>query len=310
MAEKADTTIQQPNNTDILYWFSGIQVWHLEDEFFLIRDFTPSHLTCAVLRTPLIMNILCTAGAIQGQIDGKAFTLRANDSLIILPMQTTELQYISPDMCCTLVAISRDNAEAQNVGEEYTLYENIMKNPLVTFTEEQMRANIAMTEMYAYTIQQRNHPRQREILVLLQKVNHMLHATTLHNKQMPSDTAMERTGSLAVRFNRLVEAHYMREHQVTYYAGRLSVTPKYLSSAIMQASGHTAGWWIDYYLMRDAERYLKETRLPVQNIADLLGFADQSAFGKYFRRQRGISPVQFRAEAKRDSGSKEANDNQ
>lgn len=280
---------------DILHWFSGIQVWHLEDDFYLIRDFTPAHLTCSVLHTPLILTFFCTSGALQGDIDGKPFALHANEALLTLPLQTIRLHYISPDLRCTLTAMSRTYAEEQNVGEEYTLYENILKNPVLVFSEEQMRANIAMTEMYSYIVQQRQHPRQREILITLLKVNHMLHAMSLHNIEAP-DTAMERTGTLAVRFNRLLEANYTRQHHIAFYAERLAVTPKYLSTAVMQASGHTAGWWIDYYLMRDAERYLTETRLTVQAIADLLGFADQSSFGKYFRRQRGTSPAHFRTQ--------------
>lgn len=288
-----DATLR--THKDILYWFSGIKVWHLEDDFYIIRNFTPAHLTCSVLQTPLILTFFCTSGSIQGDIDGKHFTLRANEALLTLPLQTMRLHYISPDLCCTLTAMSRSYAEEQNVGEEYMLYENILKKPVLVFSDEQMRANIAMTEMYTYIVQQRHHPHQRKILITLLKANHLMHAMSLHNADAP-DTAMERTGALAVRFNRLLEENYIRQHHIAFYATRLAVTPKYLSTAVMQASGHTAGWWIDYYLMRDAERYLTDTRLTVQAIADLLGFANQSSFGKYFRRQRGVSPANYRTQ--------------
>ncbi len=296
MTKKSHIDIHQPANSDILYWFSGIQVWHLEDEFYLIRHFTPSHLTCNVLRTPLIMNILCTSGTIRGTIDGRPFTMHANDTLITLPLQTLRLEYISDDLRCTLVALSRANAEAQNIGNEYTQYENILKNPVLPVSEEQMRAMITITELYAHTIQQRSNPHQREVLLLLQKVNNLLHGAQLHETPTPagSQAEAERTGSLAMQFNRLLEANYMRQHHIAFYADRLAVTPKYLSTVVMQASGHTAGWWIDYYLMRDAERYLNTTKLSVQAISDLLGFANQSAFGKYFRRQKGVSPANYR----------------
>lgn len=34
--------------------------------------------------------------------------------------------------------------------------------------------------------------------------------------------------------------------------------------------------------------------LTVQAIADLLGFDDQAVFSRYFRRETGLSPSQFR----------------
>lgn len=294
MARNNDNNTSQPVNADILHWFSGIQVWRLEEDFYLVRDFTPAHLTCTKFRTPLTISVFCTGGFLQGEIDGKPFTLRSNEALLTLPGQTVCLHYLSQDLRCTLCAMSRNMAEEQHVGEEYTLYDNILKNPVLTFGEEQMRAIITMTELYAYTVQQRQHPRQREILLTLLKVNHNLHAMSLHDTESVPDTAMERTGSIAMRFNRLLEANYTRQHHVAFYAGKLALTSKYLSTVVKQASGHSAGWWIDHCLMRDAERYLTETQLPVQAIADLLGFPDQSSFGKYFRRRQGVSPAHYR----------------
>ena len=283
-------------DTNFLYCFSGIQVWHLEDEFFLVRGMHAAHLVVRTLRTPMTMTFYCTKGVMQGLIDDKPFALSANEALVMLPSQTLAVTYLSDDWCSTLFAMTRDFAEQQNIGEEYLMYDNLLTNPVLHFEEDEMRSMLSLTETFAYTIQQRDNPHQRDILLSLLRINHQLHAGSLHRSDSTPGNRDLRSGSLAMRFNRLLEAHYTLEHHVDFYAGKLALTPMYLSTVLMQATGHTAGWWIDYYLMRDADRYLTQTLMPVQQIAAVLGFADQSAFGKYFRRQRGMSPTDFRTQ--------------
>ena len=58
----------------------------------------------------------------------------------------------------------------------------------------------------------------------------------------------------------------------------------------------SAGAWITKYVITVAKQILS-TRpdLNIQNISYMLGFADQAAFSRYFRRATGISPKDFRA---------------
>ena len=294
---------------NFLYWFSGIKVWHLADEFFLVREMRPEHLMVRTLRTPMTMTFYCAEGMMQGLIDDKTFALSANEALVMLPSQTLVITYFSDDWCSTLFAMTRDFAEQQNLGEEYLMYDNLLTNPVLHFEEDEMRSMLSLTETFAYTIQQLNNPHQREILLSLLRINHQLHAGSLHKTDNLPGSGDLRSGSLAIRFNRLLEAHYTLQHHVAFYADKLALTPKYMSTALMQATGHTAGWWIDHYLMRDADRYLTQTLMPVQQIAVVLGFADQSAFGKYFRRQRGMSPTEYRTRNNNKKHSKNENPN-
>ena len=44
---------------------------------------------------------------------------------------------------------------------------------------------------------------------------------------------------------------------------------------------------------------MKSSEQSIQEIADELHFANQSFFGKYFKQYVGVSPKEFREEAKR-----------
>ena len=51
--------------------------------------------------------------------------------------------------------------------------------------------------------------------------------------------------------------------------------------------------------MEVASRSLRDPELTIQQIAEKLGFADQSSFGKFFKKHAGISPLKYRQKLKK-----------
>lgn len=91
-------------------------------------------------------------------------------------------------------------------------------------------------------------------------------------------------------------AQYFREHRdVGFYAAKVCLTPKHFSTVIRQETGHTAAWWIHRQVVSEAKNLLTmRPDLNIQAVADQLGFADQATFSRYFHRETGISPTEFR----------------
>lgn len=81
---------------------------------------------------------------------------------------------------------------------------------------------------------------------------------------------------------------------VNEYANLLCVTPKYFSSTCKRLTGMTAGQIIDEEIMTTAKLLLRDNTKSIKQIAEMLGFANQSHFGTYFNRKAGMSPQQFR----------------
>ncbi|MCM1428662.1 MAG: helix-turn-helix domain-containing protein [Clostridium sp.] len=101
-------------------------------------------------------------------------------------------------------------------------------------------------------------------------------------------------GRLFERFINLVRENYKRERMLDFYARKLQVTPKHLSRTVKEQTGYSAAAWINRFVILEAKVLLKSSNLHVQQIADELNFASQSFFGKYFKRQTGLSPREFR----------------
>ncbi len=96
------------------------------------------------------------------------------------------------------------------------------------------------------------------------------------------------------KFILAVSEHFRTERQVSFYAHKLCITPKHLSSVIKEISGRTASDWIENYVVMEAKVLLKTTDMTIQEIAVYLNFANQSFFGKYFKHHTGVSPTTYR----------------
>jgi AraC-like DNA-binding protein len=95
-------------------------------------------------------------------------------------------------------------------------------------------------------------------------------------------------------FYRLILQHYKDSREVGFYAGKLCLTPKYLSSVIKKTTGKSAFEWINDYVILEAKSLLRTTNMTVQQISEELNFPNQSFFGKYFKRIVGVSPKEYR----------------
>lgn len=104
------------------------------------------------------------------------------------------------------------------------------------------------------------------------------------------------------RFRAAVERDFMRWHGVAAYAARLGCSEKSLTRAAIEVTDRTAKAVITDRLVLEAKRQLAHTLLPVAVIGDQLGFAEATNFVKFFRRETGLTPGDFRAK-QRNQGS-------
>ena len=96
------------------------------------------------------------------------------------------------------------------------------------------------------------------------------------------------------RFISLVNQHATREHQIRFYADKMCLTERYLSTIIRQMSGTTAKEWIDRAIIARIKVELKHSNKSVAQISDETYFPNPSFFSKYFKRLTGLTPLEYR----------------
>lgn len=118
-----------------------------------------------------------------------------------------------------------------------------------------------------------------------------------HQPQGPDHTAPDPGSQHLARYAQLVEEHYTGQHQVTWYAQHIGVTPAHLNTVVQTLVGKSALEFIHDRLLLEARRELIYTSRRISTIADSLGFADPGYFSRFFKRLTGVSPKDFRRQA-------------
>jgi AraC family transcriptional activator of pobA len=95
-------------------------------------------------------------------------------------------------------------------------------------------------------------------------------------------------------FTNLIEQDYMHHHQLTFYATKIGISTAHLNAVCREFIQRSALDLIHARIMLEAKRNLVYTSLTIKTVAEMLGFADPAYFTRFFKRQAGLSPKEFR----------------
>jgi AraC family transcriptional regulator, transcriptional activator of pobA len=95
-------------------------------------------------------------------------------------------------------------------------------------------------------------------------------------------------------FTNLIEQDYMHHHQLTFYATKIGISTAHLNAVCREFIQRSALDLIHARIMLEAKRNFVYTSLTIKTVAEMLGFADPAYFTRFFKRQAGLSPKEFR----------------
>ncbi len=122
-----------------------------------------------------------------------------------------------------------------------------------------------------------------------------------HENMNPNDDdTTDRDKVIFSQFLELLANETQKRKQVSFYAEKLFITPKYLSTVCRKVSGKSPIRWITENVMEDCYAMLRNTNLSVKEISNQLGFPNSSFFSQYFREQAGFTPVEYRTRYKKN----------
>ena len=116
-----------------------------------------------------------------------------------------------------------------------------------------------------------------------------------HAQREAKDKHTDRTAYIVKQLMALLSTGIScTERDVSYYARRLNVSPKYLSATIKRVTGHSVTSYIDRHTIPILKEYLNDERLSLTQIADRMNFASISYFSRYCSKHLGQSPSSYR----------------
>lgn len=265
------------------------------DDLLLLRQPRPDlAFEMGPFRLDMTLAIYLRQGSCQVMVDMEEYVAVAPCMVVVTAGQIFQLLALSEDMesLTILMADSFSEGLFDTRGSAARLQRAIRRLPVIGLADDvavfetylSLLENLIRSPLHTFRLEAARHL----TLAMFYGYSYRLHDG--HGEERPQTKQEE----LCRRFEEELRTHYMRERQVAFYAGRLCVTPKYLSAVVRRQTGRTAQAYIEAYVVTESKALLLSTDLSVQQIADRLNFPSQSVFGKYFKRATGFSPRAFR----------------
>lgn len=157
--------------------------------------------------------------------------------------------------------------------------------------EERQRLNAIHTLLYDVM-----QGEQRDSQVVLHLVSAFLWQVNHYwnRYENESRSALSREQRLFADFIQLVTQYAMKEHNIEFYAQRLFLSPRYMSTLVKRVSGKAAKQWIDDAIVTRIKVELRHSDKTAAQIADEMNFPNPSFFCKYFKRMTGTTTQAYR----------------
>lgn len=238
----------------------------------------------------------CTAGYLKIAVNMQEYYVGAGSLFIAFPDQILQILEVSRDYRgVSIVATKKMLDEVfPKVKTMIRLFFYTKEYPCINLASEEISSLMNNYNLFWSKIKNKSNDYINEIIQALLVV--MLYEIfEIYLKRVPRKLEKRnRKHVLFDQFMRLLSEYYKKERSVNFYAAKLYLTPKHLSSVVKEVSGKTAGEWIDNFVIFEAKILLKSSSKNIQEISDELNFANQSFFGKYFKHYTGMSPKEYR----------------
>lgn len=255
------------------------------------------------------------ANETHGYMAAYTFTLVLEGTLTLvyngrqLTLHVDDVYMYSPGLPVTIVSVSDDYHAICLLADEHVTIESptvhdlvhIAYAPLVQLHEpklklahdDAMRLGDKMREIRDYLHSE--HIYKEKILQMLYAV-FLLDLQNAQERALPQRSVPPRVEEIFIGFLRLLPLHFAEHHDIAFYAERLNISTVYLSRVVRQVTGRTVIDYINQFLVMEASFLLRTSDLSISQIAGQLHFSDLASFSKFFSRQKGVSPKEYRCQ--------------
>jgi AraC-like DNA-binding protein len=253
--------------------------------------------------TQYAIHVLCYGGQCKFQMSGREFHLKKGDFVIWTHGKLVSDITVSEDLNVTVLYVSYQFVRKNAPNNDYDIIGNLslLQNPVLSLTENEMEICSNDLKQIKKRLNDTSHRFYSELMGCL-VVTFFLDLYDIHARIYKDNPVSEQNALLLRRFIDLLEkGEYKSNREVSLYAEKLFVTPKYLSEVCKKVSGHSATFWIDRFTITEITRQLKNKEHTLTTIAEEMNFSSISYFSRYVQRILGISPTEYRQRLDRNA---------
>jgi len=275
-----------------------------KDDPFSIKNFILGDLTAErpiiTYGEPIILEgvsfVMCIKGKANIRIDLKEYELSENTILTIFPERIVDVISGSDDLVLEILFFSFDFISDMHIPTDHDLPKLMSKYPLLKVSKEDMQD---LLEFHTFIAKQYN--RKDTTYLRINIIKGLLYALLsrigiiyLSMREDEKRDLSSHQEELLQRFLTLLREHHKEHQKVSFYADKMCLTSKYLSTTIKKLTGKSILAWVNFAAIMEAKILLRTTNLTVTQISENLNFPNSSFFGRLFKKHTGLTPLEYR----------------
>lgn len=240
--------------------------------------------------------IFCRKGTANIEIDLIPYEIVANTQLIIIAGSIVHNISNSDDFKISYITFKHevyDEATAQ-LEPSFTFF--LKEYPCVQLGEKKInKMNYLVEAMEDFYNEKNNCFRVKIFKNNIQSFLLDVYDKTRTLFKIEKSEEVGRREELFIKFIHLIHKYCPQQREVGFYAEKLCITSRYLSSITQNVADKSAKYIIDKHAIQRIKIMLKYSNMSIQDISYELNFPDQSFFSRYFKKHTGMSPLEYRA---------------
>lgn len=244
--------------------------------------------------------MLCIHGSIQVDINNCQYTVEKNDLLICSPGFIIGHYVASPDFDCKMLCILPEEITQlllHSESDSWNKFYYVKNHPVLHIDDHSVKLCEMYYEILRLKCKDSGNTYFKKIARLLIRAV-LYEVLNLIDKlyDSPNYVAphLSQADVLFRRFYDLLCENHIKERKVSFYADKLCITAKYLSTVCKRVTGKTVSHWIDEMVMAEIKTLLLHSNKSIKEICHECDFASMSFFGKYVKAHVGVSPNEYR----------------
>lgn len=243
-----------------------------------------------------VVHILCIEGSISFTLYHTRYNISPGDYVIITNGMFVSFVSQSEDCRAIVMSFAESFIAMNAIRSNYGIigHLSLLQNPVMKLTAEDFDKCRGDMVRLRKRLSDRKHLFREEMIGALLKA-HVLDLYDIHARASEQAVVSSRPTSLMRNFiGLLLDGDYISNRSLEYYAGRLCITPHYLSEISKSISGQPATYWIDRFVSGELLRLLMQPDLSLEAIADRMNFSSVSYLSRYVKSKLGVTPSEYR----------------
>lgn len=236
---------------------------------------------------------LCLYGELTVEINMIEHHVSAGNLVITLPEDILQHNEISDHVKGLFIIVSQRFIEEAfpQIEDILPVFLYIQRHPCLNLSAQECVRIQGFYNFFVQHLEDNSPYRDKIVRSILQSMIYYIAGVVNLDKD---NHKKERKEELFSHFVQLIIKNYKKSKKLDFYAQQLFISPKYLSDIIKKISGQSAHDWIDRYILLEAKILLRTSDKTIAQIADELNFPNNSFFSKYFKKNCGITPKEYR----------------